>query len=148
LGLNDYWLECEALLGRGGIAPGSAKKLLPSRPSLIAALRVGRGEADAMLCGMVGRFHKKLGYIRSVLPLDRGVQCTSAMTGVVSDRGLWFFLDTHVQEDPSAEQIAEATIQGAYRLRLFGIEPKVALLSHSNFGSHGGPSAVKMRRVR
>ena len=145
---QEYWQQFHAMSERRGITPDSAKNLMRSRPSLIAAMMVHRGEADAMLCGMVGRFHKKLGYIRSVLPLDRGVQCTSAMTGVVSDRGLWFFLDTHVQEDPSAEQIAEATIQGAYRLKLFGIVPKVALLSHSNYGSHGGPSAVKMRRVR
>ncbi|WP_285518447.1 phosphate acyltransferase, partial [Thermolongibacillus altinsuensis] len=61
--------------------------------------------------------------------------------------GAWFFLDTHVQADPSAEQIAEATMQASYRLKLFGIEPKVALLSHSNFGSHDNPSAAKMRKV-
>ena len=145
---NDYWQQFHALTERRGITPDSAKNLMRSRPSLIAALMVERGEADAMLCGMVGRFHKKLGYIRSVLPLDRGVQCTSAMTGVVSDRGLWFFLDTHVQDDPTADQIAEATIQGAYRLKLFGIEPKIALLSHSNYGSHASASALKMKRVR
>jgi malate dehydrogenase (oxaloacetate-decarboxylating)(NADP+) len=109
---------------------------------------VQRGEADAMICGLVGRYHKKLGYIRSVLPFDPGVQGTSAMTGVINDRGVWFFLDTHVQLDPTAEQIAESTIQGAYRLKLFGIVPKVALLSHSNFGSHENASASKMRRVR
>ena len=145
---QEYWQQFHAMSERRGITPDSAKNLMRSRPSLIAAMMVHRGEADAMLCGMVGRFHKKLSYIRAVLPLERGVQSTSAMTGVVSDRGLWFFLDTHVQEDPTAEQLAEATIQGAYRLKLFGIEPKIALLSHSNYGSHGGPSALKMRRVR
>ena len=145
---HDYWQQFHAMSERRGVTPDSAKNLMRSRPALIAAMMVERGEADAMLCGMVGRFHKKLSYIRAVLPLERGVQCTSAMTGVVSDRGLWFFLDTHVQEDPTAEQLAEATIQGAYRLKLFGIEPRVALLSHSNYGSHSGPSAVKMRRVR
>ena len=70
------------------------------------------------------------------------------MTGVINDRGIGFFLDTHVQVDPSAEQIAEATLQATYRLKLFGIEPKVALLSHSSFGSHGDPSAEKMRKAR
>ena len=145
---HEYWTQLHALTERRGITPDSAKNLMRSRPALIAALMVERGEADAMLCGMIGRYHKKLGYIRSVLPLDRGVQSTAAMTGVVSDRGLWFFLDTHVQEDPTAEQLAEATIQGAYRLKLFGIVPKIALLSHSNFGSHASPSAMKMRRVR
>jgi len=119
-----------------------------SRPTLIAAVMVARGEADAMVSGIVGRFHKKLGYVRSVIPLDPGVQSTSAMTGVINNQGAYFFLDTHVQDDPTAEQIAEATLQATYRLRLFGIEPKVALLSHSNFGSHETPGAQKMRKVR
>src|SRR5690606_8236911 len=94
-----------------------------------------------------GRYHKKLGYIRSVFDLDPGVQSTPAMTRVVNDRGLWFFLDTHVHADPTPEQIAESTIQGAYRLKLFGIEPKAARLSRSNCGSHDDPSARKMRQA-
>jgi malate dehydrogenase (oxaloacetate-decarboxylating)(NADP+) len=145
---NDYWRHYLSLTERRGVTPESAKSLLRSRPTLIAAVMVDRGEADAMITGLVGRYHKKLGYIRSVFPLDPGVQSTSAMTGVVNDRGLWFFLDTHVQPEPTAEQIAESTIQGAYRLKLFGIEPKIALLSHSNFGSHDDASARKMREVR
>ncbi|MEG3194206.1 phosphate acyltransferase, partial [Lysobacter sp. D1-1-M9] len=114
----------------------------------IAALMIERGEADAMICGLVGRFHKKLGYLRSVFDFDPGVTGTAAMTGVINEAGAWFFLDTHVQLDPTAEQIAEATMQATYRLKLFGVDPKVALLSHSNFGSHDNPSAAKMRRVR
>ncbi len=144
---NDYWQQYHALTERRGVTPAAAKNLLRSRPTLIAALMVERGEADALICGLVGRFHKKLGYLRSVFELDPGVQCTSAMTGVINDRGAWFFVDTHVQVDPTAEQIAEATLQASYRLKLFGIEPKVALLSHSNYGSHDNPSAAKMRKV-
>ncbi|WP_449427353.1 NADP-dependent malic enzyme [Rhodanobacter umsongensis] len=144
---NEYWQQYHALTERRGVSPAAAKNLLRSRPTLISALMVERGEADAMICGLVGRFHKKLGYLRSVFGLDPGVQCTSAMTGVINDKGAWFFLDTHVQCDPSAEQIAEATLQATYRLKLFGIEPKVALLSHSNYGSHDNPSAAKMRQV-
>jgi len=144
---NDYWQQYHALTERRGVSPAAAKNLLRSRPTLIAALMVERGEADAMICGLVGRYHKKLGYLRSVFGLDPGVQCTSAMTGVINEKGAWFFLDTHVQVDPSAEQIAEATMQASYRLKLFGIEPKVALLSHSNYGSHDNPSAAKMRKV-
>jgi malate dehydrogenase (oxaloacetate-decarboxylating)(NADP+) len=144
---NEYWQQYHALTERRGVSPAAAKNLLRSRPTLIAALMVERGEADAMICGLVGRYHKKLGYLRSVFGLDPGVQCTSAMTGVINDKGAWFFLDTHVQCDPSAEQIAEATMQASYRLKLFGIEPKVALLSHSNYGSHENPSAAKMRKV-
>ena len=144
---NEYWQHYHAITERRGVSPAAAKNLLRSRPSLIGSIMVERGEADAMICGLVGRYHKKLGYMRSVFGLDPGVSCTSAMTGVINDRGAWFFLDTHVQLDPTAEQIAEATLQATYRLKLFGIEPKVALLSHSNFGSHDNPSAAKMRKV-
>jgi malate dehydrogenase (oxaloacetate-decarboxylating)(NADP+) len=144
---NEYWQHYHALTERRGVSPAAAKNLLRSRPTLIAAIMVERGEADAMICGVVGRYHKKLGYIRSVFGLDPGVSCTSAMSGVINDKGTWFFLDTHVQCDPTAEQIAEATLQATYRLKLFGIEPKVALLSHSNYGSHENASAAKMREV-
>ena len=144
---NDYWQQYHALTERRGVTPAAAKNLLRSRPALIASLMVERGEADAMICGLVGRFHKKLGYLLSVFDFERGVSGTAAMTGVINDQGVWFFLDTHVQVDPSAEQIAEATLQATYRLKLFGIEPKVALLSHSNYGSHENPSAAKMRRA-
>ena len=82
----------------------------------MAAIMVERGEADAMITGLVGRFHKKLGYLRSVFDFEPGVQGTAAMTGVISDQGICFFVDTHVQVDPLAEQIAEATMQAAYRL--------------------------------
>jgi malate dehydrogenase (oxaloacetate-decarboxylating)(NADP+) len=144
---NDYWQQYHALTERRGVTPAAAKNLMRSRPTLIASMMVKRGEADALICGLVGRYHKKLGYIRSVFGLDPGVQCTSAMTGVINDKGTWFFVDTHVQCDPTAEQIALATLQASYRLKLFGVEPKVALLSHSNYGSHENPSAIKMREV-
>src|SRR5690606_26345554 len=144
---HEYWQQYHALTERRGVTPAAAKNLLRSRPTLIAALMVERGEADAMICGLVGRYHKKLGYLRSVFDFDKGVTGTAAMTGVINDRGVWFFLDPHVQLDPSPEQIAEATLQATYRLKLFGIEPKVALLSHSNFGSHDDASAQKMRKA-
>ncbi|MFZ5636438.1 MAG: NADP-dependent malic enzyme [Pseudomonadota bacterium] len=144
---NEYWQQYHALTERRGVTPAAAKNLLRSRPALIAALMVERGEADAMICGLVGRFHKKLGYLRSIFDFEKGVTGTAAMTGVINDHGVWFFLDTHVQVEPTAEQLAEATLQATWRLKLFGIEPKVALLSHSNFGSHENPSAAKMRQV-
>jgi len=144
---DSYWQQYHALTERRGVTPAAAKNLMRSRPTLIAALMLERGEADAMICGLVGRFHKKLGYLRSIFDFDKGVQGTAAMTSVINERGVWFFLDTHVQLDPSAEQIAESTLQASYRLKLFGIEPKVALLSHSNFGSHDDPSARKMRQA-
>ena len=145
---NDYWQQYHALTERRGVTPSAAKNLMRSRSTLIAAIMVERGEADALICGLVGRYQKKLGYLRSVFALEQGVISTSAMTLVVNDKGAWFFLDTHCQVDPSAEQIAEATLQATYRMQLFGIVPKVALLSHSNFGSHTDASAAKMARVR
>jgi len=144
---DDYWKQYHAVTERRGVTPAAAKNLLRSRPTLIASLMVERGEADAMICGLVGRFHKKLGYLRSVFDFEKGVTGTAAMTAVINDQGVWFFLDTHVQVDPSPEQIAEATLQATYRLKLFGIEPKVALLSHSNYGSHDNHSAAKMRKA-
>jgi malate dehydrogenase (oxaloacetate-decarboxylating)(NADP+) len=144
---NDYWSLYLRLAERRGITPALAKSLVRSRPTLIAALMVSRGEADAMICGIVGRYQRQLRHILDVLPLDPGVSSASAMTAVQNDRGTWFFVDTHVQMDPTAEQLAEATLQAVLRLKLFGIKPKVALLSHSNFGSHENASSCKMRRV-
>jgi len=145
---NEYWQTYHALTERKGVTVAAAKNLMRSRPTLIGAVMVARGEADAMLTGIVGRFHKKLGYARSVIPLEKGLTSTSAMTGVINQQGAFFFVDTHVQDDPTAEQLAEATLQAAYRLKLFGIEPNIALLSHSNFGSHDSSDALKMRAVR
>ncbi|RRN79398.1 NADP-dependent malic enzyme [Pseudoxanthomonas sp. SGD-10] len=145
---NEYWQHYHALTERRGVTVAAAKTLMRSRTTLIGAVMVARGEADALLTGIVGRFHKKLGYVRSVIPLEPKVQSTSAMTGVINQQGVFFFVDTHVQDDPTAEQIAEATLQAAFRMRLFGIEPNVALLSHSNFGSHESKDAQKMRQVR
>lgn len=145
---DEYWQQYHAMTERRGVTPDAAKNLLRSRPTLIGAVMVKRGEADAMICGVVGRYHKKLGYLRSVFDFEPGVRHVSAMTGVVNDQGAWFFLDTHAQVDPSAQQIAESTVQACRRLKLFGIEPKVALLSHSNFGSHDNACAHKMRDAR
>ena len=144
---HDYWNLYLKLAERRGITPSLAKSLIRSRPTLIAALMVARGEADAMICGIVGRYQRQLRHVLDVLPLDPGVSAPSAMTAVQNDRGTWFFVDTHVQYDPTAEQIAEATCQAVLRLKLFGITPKVALLSHSNFVSPTDYSSQKMRRV-
>jgi malate dehydrogenase (oxaloacetate-decarboxylating)(NADP+) len=145
---NSYWQRYHELMQRRGTNPDAAKAIVRSRVTVVAALMLDRGEADAMICGIVGRYQRKLQHILSVIPRDPGVQSLAALTAVANDRGTFFFLDTHVQADPTAEQIAEATLQAAFRLKLFGIVPKIALLSHSNFGSHDNPSAVKMRKVR
>jgi malate dehydrogenase (oxaloacetate-decarboxylating)(NADP+) len=144
---REYWTLYHELMQRRGVTPESAKQIVRSRATVIAALMLRRGEADGMICGIVGRYHKKLGYLRGIIPLDPGVSSLSAMSAVFNDRGVFFFLDTHVALDPDAERLAEATAQAALRLKLFGITPKIAILSHSNFGSHEDVSSLKMRRV-
>ena len=143
----DYWQQYYALMQRRGVTPSLAKSFVRSRTAVIAALMVERGEADALICGLVGRYHKKLAYLLEVLQTDPGVDCPAAMTAVANDKGVFFFLDTHVKENPTPEHIAEATLQAAIRLRLFGIQPKIALLSSSNFGSRDTEGARKMRRA-
>lgn len=144
---DEYWNYYHKLNARRGTTPALAKSMIRTRVTLIAAIMVARGEVDGMITGLVGTYQSKLNYIRSVLPLDEGVHSPSAMTGVQNDRGAFFFIDTHVQPEPTAEQLAEATLQGVIRLKMFGIKPRVALLSHSNFGGHATPSSLKMRRV-
>jgi len=143
----DYWQHYLARNERRGVTPSMAKAIVRSRATVIASIMVDRGEADAMICGTVGRFHSKLKHVLSVIPPDSGACSPAAMTAVANDKGVFFFVDTHVQNDPTAQQIADAALQAGYRLRLFGITPKVALLSHSNFGSHDSRSAQKMREA-
>ena len=141
---NEYWQQYHQIMARRGISPPAAKAIVRSRSTVIAALMVKRGEADAMLCGIVGRYNGKLKHVVDVIGLDPGVKTLSALSVVITAKGPFFFTDTHVQVDPTAEQIAESALQAAYRLKLFGIVPKVALISHSNFGSVDTPSARKM----
>ena len=141
---NDYWQLYYQIMARRGVSPAAAKAIVRSRSTVIAALMVRRGEADAMLCGIVGRYNGKLKHVMDVIGLEPGVKCLSALSVVITSKGPFFFTDTHVQADPTAEQVAESALQAAFRLKLFGITPKVALVSHSNFGSVDSPSAHKM----
>jgi len=141
---NEYWQLYYQIMARRGVSPAAAKAIVRSRSTVIAALMVRRGEADAMLCGIVGRYNGKLKHVMDVIGLEPGVKCLSALSVVITSKGPFFFTDTHVQADPTAEQVAESALQAAYRLKLFGITPKVALVSHSNFGSVDSPSAHKM----
>ena len=144
---HDYWQTYQEIMARHGITPMAAKSVMRSRATAIAAVMVRRGEADAMLCGLVGRYQKKLAYIVNVLGREPGVENTSALSAVINDKGVFFFVDTHVQLEPDARMIAEAALQASYRLKLFGIEPKVALVCHSNFGSHDDATSARMREA-
>ena len=144
---NEYWQLYHSLMARHGVAPAAAKSVVRSRSAVIGALMVRRGEADALVCGIVGRFQKKLPYLVHILGREPGVPRTSALSVVINDKGVFFFTDSHVQVDPDAEMIAESALQAAQRVRLFGIEPRVALISHSNFGSHEDAGAKKMQKA-
>ncbi len=144
---RDCWNEYYRLTCRQGVSKALAQEQMRSRPTLIGAMLVRRNEADAMLCGTVGDFHDHLEYIRRVIGLREGASSFAAMNLLVLPERQLFICDTHVNEDPSAAQIAEMTLLAADQVRHFGMTPSVALLSHSSFGSANGPSARKMREA-
>jgi malate dehydrogenase (oxaloacetate-decarboxylating)(NADP+) len=132
---TESWTEYYRLKGRDGITPTIAKAMVRKHNTLIAVLLLKRGDADAVLCGVTSRFDNQLKYVEDVIGLQPGASTL-------------FICDTHVNENPSAEQVAEMTIQAAAEVRRFGIVPKVALLSHSNFGSRPTDSSRKMAQAR
>ena len=143
----DFWTTYHALMERKGVSPSAAKEILRTNTTVIAAIAVYRGEADAMITGLVGRYDTKLNFLRDTLGPRSGNMTAAALGVLNTENGVYFICDTHVNPDPSAEEIAEIAIMAAQRVRTFGIEPRIALLSHSSFGSHRDPSAVKMKRA-
>jgi malate dehydrogenase (oxaloacetate-decarboxylating)(NADP+) len=144
---RTYVETCLEAAGRRGITPKAARTLVRTNATVIAAVAVKRGDADAMICGLDGRFNPHLRYIRDIIGLAPGVTAPSAMCLMITGRGPFFIADTHVHRDPSAPEIAEMALMCAKHVRRFGIEPKIALVSHSDFGSDNTPSAVKMREA-
>ena len=145
---REYWNEYHRLMQRHGVTPDAAKREMRRRNTLIAAMLVHKGAADAMLCGTVSLPLRHLRYIDEVIGHRPGVNVYAAMNILLLPRHTLFICDTHVNLDPSAEQVAEMTLLAAEEMRRFGLTPKVALLSHSNFGSHDDASARKMSRAR
>ena len=133
--------------GRAGITPEVARTLVRTNATVIAALALHRGEADAMICGVEGRFLSHLHHVRDIIGFAPGVRNFAALTLVITAKGHFFLADTHVCPEPNVEEIVEMAVLAAAHVRRFGIEPKIALLSHSNFGSHDTESARKMRRA-
>ena len=142
---RSYVETCLESAGRRGITPKAALTLVRTNSTVIAAIAVQRGDADAMLCGLDGLFNPHLHYIRDIIGLVPGVTDLSAMCLMITGKGAFFIADTHVRRDPSAPEIAEMALMCAAHVRRFGIEPKIALVSHSDFGSDDTPSALKMR---
>ncbi|HSE77351.1 MAG TPA: NADP-dependent malic enzyme [Alphaproteobacteria bacterium] len=141
------WTLYHKLMGRRGVSPDAARTFVRVRNAVIAALMVRQGEADGMICGLIGRFHRILRDVVDVLELKPGVSQPAALTVLILPRGTLFICDTHVASDPSAEALADMTLRAADMVKRFGIEPRVALLSASNFGSMNTPSAAKMREA-
>ena len=148
---SRYREYCDAyhhLMERHGVTPDVAKREMRRRTTLIAAMLVRMDAADAMLCGTVFQPLMHLQYINEVIGLQPGADVYAAMNILMLPKHTLFICDTHVNLDPTAEQVASMTILAAKEVRRFGLTPKVALLSHSNFGTHQDPSALKMSRAR
>ncbi|WP_041778034.1 NADP-dependent malic enzyme [Beijerinckia indica] len=144
---KDYVATYLEAAGRHGITPDAARTLVRTNSTVIAALAVKRGDADAMLCGLEGRFHSRLRHIKDIIGLVPNATDFSAMSLMVTNHGAFFLTDTHVRRDPAAFEIAEMALMCASHVRRFGLTPKIALVSHSDFGSDDAPSALKMRNA-
>ncbi|MFU0506522.1 NADP-dependent malic enzyme [Pseudaminobacter sp. NGMCC 1.201702] len=146
---RDYVDLLIELGGRRGITQEAARTMVRTDTTVIAALALRRGDADCMLCGLEGRFARHLRNVKLIIGPRAGIKDRdlSTLSMLISSRGISFFTDTYVTVDPTAEEIAEMTVLAAEEIRRFGMEPKAALLSHSNFGSHDSPSATKMREA-
>jgi malate dehydrogenase (oxaloacetate-decarboxylating)(NADP+) len=141
---REVWTGYHKLMARHGVTPDIAREQVRQYPTLIGAMLMRRGDADAMLCGMVGRYADHLHHVANVLGREAGAKMFAAMNVLLLERRTHFICDTYVNENPTAEQTAEMALMATEELRRFGITPKVALLSHSNFGSSDSSAARKM----
>ncbi len=144
---KQYWQLYQATMQRRGVTEAKARHVVRTDTTAIAALMVQRGEAEALIAGPVGVYDDHLGHVLDILGLEPGVRNASGLHMVQLDKGTYFLADTTVAYDPDPAEIAALTMSAAEVVRRFGIEPKVALLSHANFGSHDTPSARKMREA-
>ncbi|MGQ3209479.1 MAG: NADP-dependent malic enzyme [Shinella sp.] len=144
---RDYVDDYFRIVGRKGVNPEAARTIVRTNQTVIGALAVKRGEADALICGVEGRYARHLRDVRQIIGKRDGVLDFSALSLLISQRGATFFTDTYVTCEPTAEAVAQMTVMAAQEIRRFGITPRAALVSHSNFGSRDSESAFKMRRA-
>lgn len=144
---KDYWRMYHDLTKRKGVTEAYAKIEMRRRHTLIGSMMIHKGNADGMICGTFGTHSLHLHYVDQVLGRRAGCNTYGAMNGLMLTNRQVFLVDTHVNYDPTAEQIAEITLMAAEEMLRLGVQPKAALLSHSNFGSSNQPSAVKMREA-
>jgi len=144
---RDFWQTYLGLTERKGVTASFAKLEMRRRNTLIGSIMIIKGMADGMICGTVSNSATHLKYIDEVVGHEPGAKVYGAMSGLILPGRQVFLVDTHINIDPTAEELAELTLMAASEMRKLGLAPKVALLSHSNFGSSNAPSAVKMREV-
>ncbi len=148
---NEYHQECWTayyeLRKRHGITPVTAQREMRTNPTVIGATLLHLGKIDAMICGLMGSYASHLEIIKNVIGTKPGVSTLATVNGLVLPKGNLFITDTFVNLEPTAQQLADITLLAAEEVRRFGIEPQVALISHSNYGASDDPSAVKMRDV-
>jgi len=144
---RDYVATYLEIAGRQGITPDAARTLVRTNATVIAALAVQRGDADALICGLEGRFQSNLRHLRTIIGLAPGARDFAALSLMITRKGATFLADTHVRADPTAEEIADVACACASHVARFGLEPKIALVSHSDFGAVDTPSARKMREA-
>jgi len=142
---RDFWQTYFKLTARKGVTEQLAKIDMRRRLSLIGTMMLHKGEVDGLICGTWSTPLTHLKYVDEVIGHRKGVSTYAAMNGLLLPDRQVFLVDTHINYDPTAEQLAEITVMAAEEMRRFGIQPKAALLSHSNFGSSDQPSAIKMR---
>src|SRR5438067_6857168 len=142
---RDTWHDYYDLAKRKGVTRAQAQEEIRIRPTLVGAMLVRRGDADAMLCGTHGNYADHLRHVRTVIGLRDGARTFAAMQMLILPGRQLFICDTHVNRDPNSLEIAEMTLLAAEELKRFGVKPSVALVSHSSFGSSDAPSAQKMR---
>ena len=144
---KEYWNEYYSIMKRRGITQEQAQRAVISNTTVIGAIMVHRGEADALICGTIGEYHEHFSVVQEIFGYREGVHTAGAMNALLLPSGNTFIADTYVNDDPSPDELAEITVMAAETVRRFGIEPKVALLSHSNFGSSKSAAACKMRQT-
>ena len=144
---RDFWQTYHRMMERKGVTVQVAKIEMRRRLTLIAGMLLHKGDVDGLICGTWGTTALHLDYLDQVIGKREGVNTYACMNGLLLPGRQVFLLDTHVNYDPTAEQLAEITTMAAEEMMRFGIKPKAALLSHSNFGSSNLPSAIKMRRT-
>jgi malate dehydrogenase (oxaloacetate-decarboxylating)(NADP+) len=145
---RQYWEAYHRINAREGITPEMAKAVVRRSNTVIGALMVHLGDADGMLCGLVGRFDGHFEHVREVIGLRPGANTFATLNALMLDKHTLFIADAFVNEDPSAEQLAEIAAMAAEEVRRFGVTPKFAFLSHSMYGSSKRASALKMRTAR